>query len=63
MPSRYLHLRIRDLLYISHEEPENSMLVTLALMVMVLILGRSIKFWERRSECRPICTAQCSAAL
>ena len=46
MPSRQLYLRICDLLYVLHEEPENSLLATLALMVTGLILGRSVQFWE-----------------
>ena len=46
MPTRQLFLHIRDLLHGLHEEPENHVLVTLALMVSGLILGRSVQFWE-----------------
>ena len=46
MPSRQLYLHIRDLLHVLHEEPENSVLVTLALLVTGLMLGRSVQFWE-----------------
>jgi len=46
MPSRQLYLHIRDLLHVVHEEPENSVLVTLALLITGLILGRSVQFWE-----------------
>jgi len=46
MPSRQLYLHIRDLLHVLHEEPENSVLVTLALLVTGLILGRNVQFWE-----------------
>lgn len=46
MPSRQLYLHIRDSLHVLHEEPENSVLVTLALLVTGLMLGRSVQFWE-----------------
>ena len=46
MPSKQLYLHIRDLLHVLHEEPENSMLVTLALMVTGLVLGRNVQFCE-----------------
>ena len=46
MPSRQLYLHIRDLLHVLHKDPENSVLVTLALLVTGLILGRSVQFWE-----------------
>ena len=42
MPSRQLYLHIRDLLHVLHEDPENSVLVTLALLVTGLILGRNV---------------------
>jgi hypothetical protein len=46
MPSRQLYLHVRDMLHVLHEEPENSLLITLALLVTGLILGRSVQFWE-----------------
>lgn len=46
MPSRQLDLHIRDWFHVLHEAPENSLLVTLALMVTGLILGRNVQFWE-----------------
>jgi hypothetical protein len=46
MPSRQLYLHVRDVLHVLHEEPENSMLVTLALMVTGLFLGRNVQFCE-----------------
>ena len=42
MPGRQLYLHIRDLLHVLHEDPENSVLITLALMVTGLILGRNV---------------------
>ena len=46
MPSRQLYLHVRDLLHVLHAEPENSLLVTLALLITGLILGRNVQFWE-----------------
>jgi hypothetical protein len=46
MINRQLFLQIRDLLHVLHEEPENHLLVTLALMVSGLFLGRNVQFWE-----------------
>ena len=46
MPSRQLYLHMRDMLHVLHEEPENSLLVTLALLLTGLILGRSVQFRE-----------------
>ena len=54
MPSRQLYLHIRDLFHVLHEEPDNSVHMTLALMVMGLILGRSVQFWELAVWCWPI---------
>jgi len=50
MPSRQLYLHIRDLLHVLHAEPENSVLVTLALLVTGLILGRNV--YPLSPECR-----------
>jgi len=38
-------LHIRDLLHVLHGEPENSLLVTLALLITGLILGHNVQFW------------------
>jgi len=46
MTNRQLFLQIRDLLHTLHEEPENHLVVTLALMVTGLFLGRNVQFWE-----------------
>ena len=46
MPSRQLYLHVCDLLHVLHEEPGNSLLVTLALLITGLILGRNVQFWE-----------------
>jgi hypothetical protein len=46
MPSRQLFLKIRDLLHVLHEDTENPVLVTLALMISGLILGRNVQFCE-----------------
>jgi hypothetical protein len=46
MTNRQLFLQVRDLLHHVHEEPENHLLVTLALMVSGLFLGRNVQFWE-----------------
>ena len=46
MPSRQLFLKIRDLLHVWHEDSENPVIVTLALMVSGLILGRNVQFCE-----------------
>lgn len=46
MPNRQLFLHVRDLLHGLHKEPENHVLVTLALMVSGLILGRHVQLWE-----------------
>jgi hypothetical protein len=46
MINRQLFLQVRDLLHTLHEEPENHLLVTLALMVSGLFLGRNVQFWE-----------------
>jgi hypothetical protein len=46
MPSRQLYRHIRALLHVWHADSANSVLVTLALMVTGLILGRKVQFWE-----------------
>jgi len=46
MTNRQLFLQIRDLLHHLHEEPENHLVVTLALLVTGLFLGRNVQFWE-----------------
>jgi hypothetical protein len=46
MTNRQLFLQIRDLLHHLHEEPENHLVVTLALMGTGLFLGRNVQFWE-----------------
>lgn len=46
MPGRQLFLKIRDLLHVLHEDTENPIVVTLALMISGLILGRNVQFWE-----------------
>jgi hypothetical protein len=46
MINRQLFLQVRDLLHTLHEEPDNHLLVTLALMVTGLFLGRHVQFWE-----------------
>lgn len=46
MPGRQLFLKIRDLLHVLHEDTENPVIVTLALMISGLILGRNVQFWE-----------------
>lgn len=46
MPGRQLFLKIRDVLHVLHEDTENPVIVTLALMISGLILGRNVQFWE-----------------
>jgi hypothetical protein len=46
MTNRQLFLQVRDLLHHLHEEPENHLVVTLALMVTGLFLGRNVQFYE-----------------
>jgi hypothetical protein len=37
---------MRDVLHVLHEDTENPVIVTLALMISGLILGRNVQFWE-----------------
>lgn len=45
-PNRQLFLKIKDVLHQVYEEPENHLIVTLALMVAGLFLGRHVQLWQ-----------------
>jgi hypothetical protein len=45
-PNRQLFLKIRDILHQLYEEPENHLIVTLALMVAGIFLGRHVQLWQ-----------------
>ena len=45
-PNRQLFLKIKDMLHQIYEEPENHLLITLALMVAGLFLGRHVQLWQ-----------------
>jgi len=44
--NRKLFLTIKDLLHRLYEEPDNSLVVTLALMVVGVFLGRHVQLWQ-----------------
>ena len=44
--NRKLFLTIKDLLHRLYEEPDNTLVVTLALLVTGVFLGRHVQLWQ-----------------
>ena len=44
--NQQLYLQVKNLLYTWHQEPDNHLLKTLAMMVTGLFLGRHVQLWE-----------------